>query len=209
LVANNSRIVLFGGSFDPPTLAHSIIARLAAAALRADIVLWIPNQVSPWKDEHQVTPAPVRVALAEIATRGIANMAVWTVEADCPGPSYTFETVLEARRLTGPDAKLWFLCGADVLSGISSFKEAYTIRENVRIAAFDRPGFPSVATIVSQLPADWQAVTDALETPEPVDISSTAVRDALASGTDVSSLLDPNVLSEIRVRGLYGYGVDE
>ena len=136
-------------------------------------------------------------------------MAVWTVEAERPGPSYTFETVLEARRLTGPEAKLWFLCGADVLSGISSFKEANTIRENVRIAAFDRPGFPSVATIISQLPADWQAVTDALETPEPVDISSTAVRDALASGADVSLLLDPNVLSEIRVRGLYGYGVDE
>ena len=201
--------MLFGGSFDPPTRAHSVIAALAATALGADLTLWIPNQVSPWKDQSQVTPAPIRVALADAATRNSANMAVWTVEADRPGPSYTFETVLEARRLMGPEAKLWFLCGADVLSGISSFKEADTIRENVRIAAFDRPGFPSVATIISQLPADWQAVTDALETPEPVDVSSTAVRDALASGADVSLHLDPNVLSEIRVRELYGYGVDE
>lgn len=209
LVANKSRIVLFGGSFDPPTLAHSVIAQLAAAALRADIVLWIPNQVSPWKDEHQVTPAPVRVALAEIATRGIANMAVWTIEAERPGPSFTFETVLEARRLAGLDATLWFLCGADVLAGIASFREAAVIRDNVRLAAFDRPGFPSIATIVSGLPPEWQAVTDPIATPEPVDISSTAVRDALASGRDVSALLDPNVLCEIRARGLYGCGPKE
>lgn len=202
-------MVLFGGSFDPPTRAHSVIAQLAAAAVGADFTLWIPNQVSPWKDQSQVTPAPVRVALAEIATRGIANMAVWTVEAERPGPSYTFETVLEARRLAGLDATLWFLCGADVLTGIASFREAAVIRENVRLAAFDRPGFPSIATIVSGLPPEWQAVTDAIAPPEPVDISSTEVRDALASGRDVSALLDPNVLSEIRARGLYGCGPKE
>ena len=201
--------MLFGGSFDPPTRAHSVIAQLAAAALGADLTLWIPNQVSPWKDQSQVTPASVRVALAYAATKGIADMAVWTLEAERPGPSYTFETVLEARRLTGPDAKLWFLCGADVLSGIASFREAAVIRENVRLAVFDRPGFPSVATIMSGLSAEWQAVTDAIATPEPVDISSTAVRDALASGRDVSTLLDPNVLSEIRARGLYGCGLKE
>lgn len=204
LFANKSRIVLFGGSFDPPTLAHTVIAQKAAAALGADLTLWIPNQVSPWKDQSQVTPAPVRIALASAAIHSTANMAVWTVEADRPGPSYTFETVIEARRLAAKGTKLWFLCGADVLSGISSFKEANIIRENVRIAAFDRPGFPSVATIISQLPADWQAVTDAIDTAEPVDISSTEVRDAFAAGRDVSALLDPNVLTEIRSRGLYG-----
>lgn len=201
--------MLFGGSFDPPTRAHSVIAQLAAAALSADLTLWIPNQVSPWKDQTQVTPASVRVALADAATKGNADMAVWTVEAERPGPSYTFETVLEARRLTDPDAKLWFLCGADVLSGIASFREAAVIREQARLAVFDRPGFPSVATIISGLPREWQAVTDAIATPEPVDISSTAVRDALASGRDVSTLLDPKVLFEIRAHRLYGCGLKE
>ena len=184
LFANKSRILLFGGSFDPPTRAHSVIATLAAATLGADLTLWIPNQVSPWKDQTLVTPAAARVALAEAATMGIDDMDVWTVEAERPGPSYTFETVLEARRLAGPDAKLWFLCGADVLAGIASFREADVICQTVRIAAFDRP-------------------------PEPVDMSSTAVRDALLSGGDVSDLLLPAVVEQIVARGLYGTGPKE
>ena len=201
--------MLFGGSFDPPTRAHSVIATLAASALEADLTLWIPNQVSPWKDQSQVTAADARVALANAATADICNMDVWTIEAERPGPSFTFETVLEARRLAGPAAKLWFLCGADVLSGIASFREADVIRKTVRIAAFDRPGFAPVDAILPNLPKAWQDVTDAIATSEPVDISSTAVRDAFASGRDVSALLDPNVLSEIRARGLYGRAAGE
>ena len=209
LFANKSRILLFGGSFDPPTRAHSVIATLAAATLGADLTLWIPNQVSPWKDQTLVTPAAARVALAEAATMGIDDMDVWTVEAERPGPSYTFETVLEARRLAGPDAKLWFLCGADVLAGIASFREADVICQTVRIAAFDRPGFESVADIISQLPPQWRDITDAIPTPEPVDMSSTAVRDALLSGGDVSDLLLPAVVEQIVARGLYGSGPKE
>lgn len=209
LFASKSRILLFGGSFDPPTRAHSIIATLAAAALDADLTLWIPNQVSPWKDQHLVTHAPARVALAEAAIMGIDDMAVWTIEAERPGPSFTFETVLEARRLAGPAAKLWFLCGADVLSGIGSFREADVLCQTVRIAAFDRPGFQSVGEILPILPQAWQDITDAIATPEPVDISSTAVRDALLSGGDVSALLLPAVFDQIVARGLYGSGLKE
>ncbi len=209
LFYNKSRILLFGGSFDPPTIAHSVIATLAADALHADITLWIPNQVSPWKDARQVTPAAARVALAKAATAEIPNMAVWTTEAERPGPSFTFETVLEARRLAGDSAQIWFLCGADVLSGIASFREADVICKNVRIAAFDRPGFERVDTILPTLPEAWRAVTDAIVTPEPIDISSTAVRDALMQGSDVSALLMPCVLSEIRARGLYGCHPEE
>jgi len=209
LFRNKSRILLFGGSFDPPTRAHSVIASLAAAAIHADITLWIPNQVSPWKDQSKVTPVSARVALAEAATADICDMDVWTIEAERPGPSFTFETVLEARRLAGPAAKLWFLCGADVLSGIASFREADVICNTVRIAAFDRPGFARVDAIVPMLPKAWQDVTDAIETPEPVDISSTAVRDALMTGKDVSALLHPAVLREIQLRGLYGSAAEE
>ena len=140
---------------------------------------------------------------------GIDDMDVWTVEAERPGPSYTFETVLEARRLAGSDAKLWFLCGADVLSGIASFREADVICQTVRIAAFDRPGFESVANIISKLPPQWRGITDAIPTPEPVDMSSTTVRDALLSGGDVSALLLPSVVDEIVARGLYGTGPKE
>lgn len=140
---------------------------------------------------------------------GIDDMDVWTVEAERPGPSYTFETVLEARRLACPDAKLWFLCGADVLAGIASFREADVICQTVRIAAFDRPGFESVANIISKLPPQWRDITDAIPTPEPVDMSSTAVRDALLSGGDVSDLLLPAVVDQIVANELYGTGPKE
>jgi nicotinate-nucleotide adenylyltransferase len=209
LFANKSRILLFGGSFDPPTRAHSIIAMLAATALDADLTLWIPNQVSPWKDQSLVSPAAARIALAEAAILGINDMEVWTIEAERPGPSYTFETVLEARRLAGPAAKLWFLCGADVLSGIASFREAEVLCETVRIAAFDRPGFQSVGEVLPILPRVWQDITDTINTPKPIDISSTAVRDALLSGGDVSGLLLPAVFDQIVARGLYGSGPKE
>ena len=152
-----------------------------------------------------MTPVAARVALARAATSDIPNMDVWTTEAERPGPSFTFETVLEARRLAGESAQIWFLCGADILEGIASFREAAVICQNVRIAAFDRPGFKRVEMIIPTLPDAWQAVTDAIATPEPIDISSSAVRDALMSGGDVSPFLLPSVLAEIRALGLYGF----
>lgn len=201
-IAHGERILVFGGTFDPPTMAHTLIAATAANALGVDQTLWVPNQISPWKQGEPLTPPEHRIAMINAAIVGHLQMSVCTLETDIPGPSYTFETLATLRR-GAPTAQLWFLCGADVLSGLPSFKNALDIVSHVRIAAFDRPGYPAVEQVVRTLPSLWQAAIDPIVTPTPVDISSTEIRRRLQGGISVSGFITESIENYIKDHALY------
>ena len=201
-VIHGPRLLVFGGTFDPPTTAHTFIAATAANALGVDQTLWVPNQISPWKQGEPLTAPEHRIAMINAAIAGHVQMSVCTLETDVLGPSYTFETLASLRR-AAPMAQLWFLCGADVLSGLPSFKNALEIVSHVRIAAFDRPGYAAVEQIVCTMPPLWQAAIDPIVTPTPVDVSSTAIRKRLQEGRSVSGLITESIENYIKDHGLY------
>ena len=52
------RVAIFGGSFNPPHLGHLNSAEYAAAQLRPDVFLVIPDHQPPHKSLEAGSPSP-------------------------------------------------------------------------------------------------------------------------------------------------------
>src|SRR5690606_34942815 len=103
------RLIIFGGSFDPPHRGHVELPQLVRAKLHADTVVYVPVGIPPHKD-HALTPAADRLAMLQLALQGVEHARIDTAEIDravSGRPTYTVDT-LEAlkRKLPGTEMRL-------------------------------------------------------------------------------------------------------
>ncbi len=198
------KIGVLGGSFDPIQNAHVGMARLAAKELSLDLLLLLPAGNPYFK--KGVTPYAHRLAMTEAAARRLEQEGICAevsrLEEDESRPSYTCDT-LAALKEQYPEAKLYFICGADVLKTIHTFRKPEQILELAGLAVFDRgkdPEFDSALAAFHERFPEGECVSLRGELP---DISSTLVRECLKKGEDISELVTPEVAEYIRVQGLY------
>ena len=109
------------------------------------------------------------------------------IELTMPEPHYTIRT-LDALKEREPDNDFTFVMGADSLGDIRRWKDYARILKEYGVAVFPRTGFDTEA-LRSELLAEDPAYRISLLNAEMVDISSTTIREAIASGQDVSSWL--------------------
>jgi nicotinate-nucleotide adenylyltransferase len=108
------RIGLFGGTFDPPHLGHSILAAEARHALKLDRVFWILTPVSPLKNENNIYPLPQRLTLLKAALTEMPEFEFSDVDVSRPAPHFALDTI---RIIKGqyPNAEIVYLMGGDSL----------------------------------------------------------------------------------------------
>src|SRR5690606_21131049 len=87
------KVGLFGGSFNPPHLAHLIVAELVREQFGLDQVLWIPALIPPHKRESRLASAEHRLEMTRLAVASNPAFAVSDLELRRSGVSYTVDTV--------------------------------------------------------------------------------------------------------------------
>ena len=189
------RIGLFGGTFDPPQLAHLALARAARDALQLDEVRWTPSG-QPWQKSHAVTDARHREAMVRLAIAGERGFVLERCELERAGPSYTLQTVQELR-LSQPDAQWVLLIGADQYNNLHTWRGWRELLGLVTLAVAPRPGVamradPDVARVPHQ----------AVPLP-PMPISATDIRARVQRGESISGLVADTVASYIDQHHLY------
>jgi nicotinate-nucleotide adenylyltransferase len=211
------RVVLFGGSFDPPTRAHARVgarARELGAGPGAWLV-FVPAARSPFKGPA-ATDDRHRLAMVGLMAAGIERAGVWADEVERGGgggPSYWVETLRRARSAL-PDARLWFVVGADQASSFHRWREPREILGMAQPIVVLREPIGSVERLLAELAstgfwsdADLAEWCGAVAEMTPIGGSATEVRGALgAGGQDAPApeiLLEPGVLGYIRDNGLY------
>ena len=60
------RLIVFGGSFDPPHIAHEQLPALAMQAINADVVVYVPAARQPLKLDGEHTSALHRLAMLRL-----------------------------------------------------------------------------------------------------------------------------------------------
>lgn len=110
---------MFGGSFDPPHLAHVALAQAAVAQLQLDTLLIVPTGQA-WYKDRALSAAEHRLAMAELAFAGLERVQVDARELQRPGPSFTIDT-LEALQAENPDAQLYLIIGKDQFAALKSW----------------------------------------------------------------------------------------
>ncbi|MBD3166570.1 nicotinate (nicotinamide) nucleotide adenylyltransferase [bacterium] len=191
-----ARVGLFGGSFDPPTIAHSFAARWALEKLELDQVWWIPARLNPLKQDRRVSPVERRLELVESIVARDETFRVETCELERDGLSYTVDTLtyLQSRH---PDIHFILLLGSDTVQEFHRWHRIDEIFSLVDVVVLKRAGYePGIDE------SDWRDRIRLLEFPC-MDISSTMVRERCAAGRPVHDLVPGDVNRLIQRHGLY------
>lgn len=124
------RIVVMGGSFNPPTLAHEKLMTTAISAVNADLGIFVPSsdkyvsrKMSKSKKNNQVYTEYDREHMLNIICDALTNCKVDTCEFGDDGRGYTYKTLCEIQK-KHPDAEIYFICGADKLNIIPKWHSA-------------------------------------------------------------------------------------
>jgi nicotinate-nucleotide adenylyltransferase len=182
-------VALFGGSFNPPHLAHALVAAWALATGEAGECWVIPSGGHPFG--KPLAPFEDRLAMCRLAFGFCEKIRVLDVERE-PRVHYTIDTI---RRLAAehPGRRWRWLLGSDALADAPKWKD---YEEILRLAP------PLV--IPRQGRGERQEPSDGLSLP---DVSSTRARELLASGGDAAALrglLAGPVLDYVLAKRLYG-----
>lgn len=200
LPPRTKRLLVVGGTFDPPHRAHVQLAMHAAEAAQCDHVLFVPASQSPHKTE-QATTAVHRLAMLRLALAGESRASISTFEMDRGGTSYTIDTLRALAAAMPATMELRLFIGSDQLRALPRWREPAEIVRLARPVVALRPPDSLAALRADGVPDEYlKWIIDAPF----VDVSSTDVRAAIANGGDVSAVIEPRVLDYIRKHGLYG-----
>lgn len=189
------RVGVFGGTFDPPHLGHSIAAGEVADAVGLDRLLWVPARIPPHKPGRAVAPAELRRRMVEAAVDDDPRFELCNLELEREGVSYTVDT-LRSLRASHPGWSLFLVLGSDLLGGFASWREPEAIAGLAELVAVRRAG---------AAPAPGSAVNARVRIVQvtPVDLSSSRIRGRVARGMAVSDMVAPRVASIIERERLY------
>ncbi|CAM3105362.1 nicotinate-nucleotide adenylyltransferase [Sporolactobacillus spathodeae] len=189
------KIGLMGGTFDPPHLAHLIIAEEALETCGLDAVWFIPSYQPPHvQGKFAHSSAADRVEMVRRAIRCNDRFKLEQTEIERKGPSYTVDT-LRALRRTYPECSFYFIIGADMINDLPTWHGVAELCKLTSFIGFSRPGY------VARPPAF--ADVSYIEMPT-LDISSSALRKRLSEGRTCKYFLTDTVLDYIKERQLYG-----
>lgn len=197
------RIGIYGGTFGPVHMGHVRAARAFMEQMWLDVLYVIPAGIPPHKVLEAGDDPRHRLRMCELAFGGMEGVIVSDMEIRRGGMSYTVDTL---RELSGEGNRLFLLCGTDMLLTLDTWHEAREIFKlcypvYVRREA-DKTLDEKIVAAIARYGREYGAVIRKLVT-EPLEISSTEVREAVAAGRDISKMVPPVVAAYIAKNHLY------
>ncbi len=219
-VSGDSRIGVFGGTFNPIHLGHLRIAEEISEVLGLGKVLFIPASDPPHKEVDGMVGGELRLRMVELAIEDNPRFEASSMELDRGGTSYTVETLRELKAAR-EGVEITLIIGADSYNDISTWRASEEIFTLAHVAVVGRPG-SATKKLADTLPVEvagkfWYdenlngyassyGNTVYFPATTMLDISSTAVREMVSSGASVRYLVPDAVARFIAAERLYGRG---
>ena len=176
------RVAFFGGSFNPPHVAHQLVALYVLETASVDELWLVPCWQHPF--DKSLAPYAHRLRMCELAVTALGPRArVSDIEGRLGGESRTLRT-LKALRAEHPADDFWLVVGADIEPELPSWYGAEELLRTVPRIVVGRGGFAGGGLT---MPA----------------VSSTEVRARLARGESVRELVPRSVEHYIAEHRLY------
>ncbi|ORC37193.1 nicotinate (nicotinamide) nucleotide adenylyltransferase [Marispirochaeta aestuarii] len=185
------RLAMLGGSFNPLHLGHLQLADECVAA-GYDTVVLVPAYIAAHKDPVPGDSPEERLAMVRMVA-GAYGFETCDCEIRRGGISYTIDTIEYLTEHYKPSGRVGLVIGEDLLAGFHKWRRyrellskvdlllarrgpERTDRQDIRYTRLGNPDFP---------------------------VSSTDIRERVASGRPYRFLVPPEIESYIRDRGLY------
>lgn len=194
-------LVVFGGSFNPPTNAHFGLAEQILNDYDVDRLFFMP--VGDHYPKPGLLPATVRVDMLREACHAHDGFEVSTIEVESEKQLPTIET-MELLRTQYINQDIWFVMGTDNLRDLPNWDRYEDILRDFSLLVLER-GEDDASSIVEEYDVMKQYRANIIIMNEEVrsTCSSTIVRNRIREGKRVSFLIPESVNNYIRDNKLY------
>lgn len=197
------RVGIYGGTFSPVHNGHVAAAKAFMEQMWLDILYIIPTGVTPHKVMKGDATAKDRLEMCRLAFAEMDGVIVSDLEIRREGKSYTVDTL---RELYDPDGRLFLLMGTDMLLTLDQWREpeeifklcypVYIRREED--AALDG----RIVEKITSYQERFGKVVRRIVAPA-IELSSSDVRNAIAEGGSIDSMVSAPVARYIEANHLY------
>ena len=195
-------IGVLGGTFDPPHLAHLILADEARYALKLHKVLWVVTAHPPHKHDSPISTVDHRVAMVNLLTEPDPAFEISMADLDRSPPHYAHGT-MEWLRKNYPGERFAYLMGEDSLRDLPTWNSPQRFVESCdKIGVMDRL---EADYDLAQLEEGLPGLRDKLAFLgiPPVMISAAEIRSRVREGRPFRYLLPTAIADYVSEHGLY------
>jgi nicotinate-nucleotide adenylyltransferase len=182
------------------------VALNARDELALDRVLLMPVHTSPNKPPAADPGAEHRLHMCRLAVAQTPGLETSALEVERGGTSYTVDT-LKAIHSMHPDAPLRLIVGADTARTLGSWHEPATLLElaDLAVALRSGTGREQVLDTLAGLGEEGAAAREGVRflAMEEIEVSSSLVRERVASEEPIEDLVGPAVAEYIAEHDLY------
>jgi nicotinate-nucleotide adenylyltransferase len=196
------KIGVFGGTFNPPHIAHLVLADEACFQLDLDRLLWVLTPDPPHKKGQPILALQDRLDLLTAALASNPAFELSRIDIDRPAPHYAADTMFLLKE-SHPQDDLIYLMGGDSLHDLPTwYRPNIFLNHCSAVGVMRRPeDRVDLPAIEQRLPGITEKVRF-IQTPL-LEISATRLRGRITRGEPYRYYLPQPVFQIIRERRLY------
>ncbi|WP_066871076.1 nicotinate (nicotinamide) nucleotide adenylyltransferase [Clostridium mediterraneense] len=202
---NKDIIAIYGGSFNPPTIAHENIARDILSLSDINKLIYLP--VGDAYKKKNLIESNYRYEMLKIISNKLVledfNIEISTLEMDTDRRLYTIESLRILKEKYKKD--LAFVMGTDNIKEFNSWSNPKSLLEEFYFIVIEREE-DDVSKLIKEnhLLNKYQDKFLILKDTSYKSVSSTYIRENIGNIELVQSYIDKEVLSYIKKNNLYG-----
>ena len=190
------KIGIFGGSFNPPTIAHIQLAKKLLYEYQIiEKVIFVP--VSTKYNKDGLAPDIERYNMLKKVCENNQDLEVSSIELDTEKQLYTIETLNKIQE-QNPDKKIAFVLGTDNLKELETWHDIENLLLKYRILVLKRNNDDVVKIInENEILAKHKNSFVKLNI-EQIPLSSTEVREKVKNGEDITELVPEEIQEDVK-----------
>ncbi len=195
------KILLFGGTFDPPHFGHIQLLESSIDTVNPKKIIIMPTGVPPHKYDRAAN-AQIRMKMCECFFPVFEDLTIDDEEIKRGGKSFTIDTV-EYLKKKYVNSKVYFSIGSDMLLSFHKWHRYEELLESASIVVHCRTSddIEPVKDYVQNLNKNGANIL--IASARIKEVSSTQIRDMVRENEDVSRFVPQNVIEIIKENNLY------
>lgn len=194
---NKTGIAVFGGSFNPPTVAHLDLAKQILSKMNGiEKVIFVP--VSTRYNKSGLAPDEVRLGFLKRICQNYSNIDVSNIEIKSLKQLYTIET-LRCIKEKYQGKNIYFVIGTDNLKELETWHEPEKILTEFKIIVLER-GQDNVEQIIqnSSFLNRFKTSFVKMDNIQKIDLSSSFVRSQIKTEKPIKGLVPEEIEEDVR-----------
>jgi len=190
-------IAVFGGSFNPPTIAHINLAKeILKKVDDVEKVIFVP--VSTKYNKKGLAPDETRFSMLQKICEKEEGLEVSNIELDSPKQPYTIET-LKTLQKQNPEKEIYFILGTDNLKELHTWYKAEELLKKFKILVLKRDN-DNIEEIIEKnsLLSKYRNQLVNLKSIKTIDLSASHVREKIQKGEKITGLVSKEIEKEVK-----------